>query len=370
MRIGFEARALSSGDMRGLVRYTVCLLRALTSYPDIEIVLFAREPLCPEHLDGIAARVRVVHASRETVWNDWALPQAIREEAIDVFHAPADRGLPMRKPCPFVVTVHDSYERTFWRDLFPTSKRRLWYWKHELVNYHRADAVLTVSETARNDLAALGVAPASRIRAIHLAAAPEFTVAADPADEAVRHRYGIDKPYLLYVGGYDRRKNVEGLVNAFDAAALDQYELVIVAAQHRRYSELSRTWRGLSCVGRLRLVEAATSDLPAIYRGATLFVNGSLWESFSLQTLEAMACGIPVLASNRKAIPEIADGAAVLFDPDDHLGLAELMKRTVAAPERRAELRARGLERAREFSWATTASRTRAVYEAVRTGAA
>ena len=269
MRIGFEARALSSGDMRGLVRYTVCLLRALTSYPDIEIVLFAREPLCPEHLDGIAARVRVVHASRETVWNDWALPQAIREEAIDVFHAPADRGLPMRKPCPFVVTVHDSY-----------------------------------------------------------------------------------------------------LVNAFDAAALDQYELVIVAAQHRRYSELSRTWRGLSCVGRLRLVEAATSDLPAIYRGATLFVNGSLWESFSLQTLEAMACGIPVLASNRKAIPEIADGAAVLFDPDDHLGLAELMKRTVAAPERRAELRARGLERAREFSWATTASRTRAVYEAVRTGAA
>ena len=92
MRIGFEARALSSGDMRGLVRYTVCLLRALTSYPDIEIVLFAREPLCPEHLDGIAARVRVVHASRETVWNDWALPQAIREEAIDVFHVTRDRA--------------------------------------------------------------------------------------------------------------------------------------------------------------------------------------------------------------------------------------------------------------------------------------
>jgi glycosyltransferase involved in cell wall biosynthesis len=360
-RIGFNARCLEEPDTRGLSRYATCLLRELSRSPDLELVLFAMNAPHEAHLRNIRARV-VLFSGRETVWQDRLLPESLRRERIDLFHAPADRGLPFRKPCPFVVTIHDSYERAHWRALFPTLKPRAWYWKNEMANRFRADAVLTVSDTAKRDLIALGVVPDRRVRRIHLAASEEFRPEPARDDGEVVARRGVRKPYVLYVGGYERRKNVDVLVRAFDKARLRGHELVIVASRNADYRALEPRWRSLECHARLRCLEVPVAELPAFYRGADLFVNPSLWESFSFQTVEAMASGTPLLASDRQAIPEIAGGAAELVDVSDVDDLAARMSALLADGTRLLELRTKGLARAAFFSWRETAEATLQVY--------
>jgi glycosyltransferase involved in cell wall biosynthesis len=364
LRIGFNARCLEEPQTRGLSRYATCLLEELSRSPDLELVLFCMVAPHASHLQKIRARV-VPFTGRETVWQDKLLPKKLREERIDVFHAPADRGLPFQKPCAFVVTVHDAYERAHWRELFPTLKQRAWYWKNEVANRFRADAVLTVSDTARRNLIALGVAPAQRLSRIHLAASEEFRPEPAPDDAGVVARRGVREPYVLYVGGYDRRKNVDALVRAFGKTERRGYELVIIASRNRDYHALAERWQTLECHARLRCLEVPVDELPAFYRRADLFVNPSLWESFSFQTVEAMASGTPLLASDRQAIPEIAGGTAELVDASDVDGLAARMAALLADRARRLELRKKGLARAAFFSWRKTAEATLQVYRDV-----
>ena len=298
LRIGFNARHLADPEVRGLTRYTVCLLRALSGIADLELVLFSMNPPCPEHIKGIRAEVVTFGASREVLWNYRALPRMIANRSISVFHAPADHGLPLIKPCPLIVTVHDSYERSRWPELFPLLKNKLWYWTQELAN-RRADAVLTVSDTTRKELVDLRVAPEAKIHRVYLAPAPEFRHEPVSLDQMILRQYGIGSPYVLYVGGYDRRKNVQALVSAFDCANLSEHQLVVVAQRQSDYQVLFQRWKSLSCFARLRLIETPTEHIPALYRHADFFVNPSIWESFSFQLVEAMACGTPILASNQ-----------------------------------------------------------------------
>lgn len=363
LRVGVNARCLEESDTRGLSRYASGLLRALSARDDIELVLFSMAPPAPVHMQGVRAET-VVFGGRETAWQERELPARLRRERIDVLHAPADRGLPWRRVCAQVVTVHDSYERAHWRELFPSWKQRAWYWKHELTNRVRADAILTVSDTTARDLADRKVAPAARLTRIYLAAADEFRAEPLPTDAGIVAGHGVREPFLLYVGGYDARKNVDALVRAFDRVGGDR-QLVIVARQRDAFAEMAASWRALGCHERLRCLEVPAADLPAFYRRALLFVNPSLWESFSFQTLEAMASGTPVIASNRTAIPEIAGNAALLVDAADVDALTAAIETLAANPAQRAAWRERGFRRAAEFSWQATADRSVQVYRRV-----
>ena len=362
LRVGVDGRVLAIPGVRGWTRYATNLLRALSRRDDVDLVVFTREDPCLRHLDGVRARVVRLDAARETLWNDWVLPRRLRAEGIDVFHALADRGLPCWKPCPFVVTLHNSFERAHWRALFRTPKRRLWYWKHELVNARLADVVLTVSDTTRDELLARRVCTPEKLVRVYLAAAEEFGPEPDPADPRVLARHGLERPYVLYVGGYDAHKNVDTLVQAFERAALPEHDLVVVAAQSDADADLRAGWRRLRCASRLRLIEAHPHDVPALYRGATLFVNPSRWESFGFQLVEAMATGTPLVASRRTAIPEIVGDAAMLFEPSSVVELAALLRIVAHDVALRDELRKRGLARARQFGWTTVADETVAAY--------
>ncbi len=366
LRVGVDARVLAIPTVRGWTRYATNLLRALSCRDDVELVLFVREDPHARHLDGIRARVVRIDAPRETLWNDWCLPRRLRSEGVDVFHAVADRGLPCWKPCPLVVTLHNSYERAHWRTLFPTPKRRLWYWKHELVNAHLADVVLTVSDTTRDELLAQHVCAPDKLVRVHLAPADEFRPNADPGDDAVRARHGVARPYVLWVGGYDRHKNVDTLVQAFDRAALPEHDLVLVAAKSDADAALREGWMRLRAAARIRCIEARPHELPALYRGATVFVNPSRWESFGFQLVEAMATGTPLLAARRTAIPEIVGDAGMLFEPSSVVELAALLRIVLHDSALRDDLRARGLRRVRRFDWRTTAEETMAAYRKAR----
>lgn len=365
MRIGFNGSVLTNPEIRGLTRYTTQLLRALSQRDDVAIFLFSPLELHPAHLEGVHATTVVFDAPRETLWVDWALPRRVRELDIDVFHAPAERGIPLLKPCPLVLTVHNSYERTHWREVYPGFKEKLWYWKFEAVNYMRADVIITVSDVTRRELIQWKIAREQQARRVYLAPAPEFDPSPLPLDAEVARKYQLDSPYILYVGGYNVWKNTDALVRAFDAAQLPDHSLVIAARKQWDYEMLREQWSLLRCFPRMRLVDALPEELPSLYRRAEFFVNPSVWESFSFQVTEAMASGTPLLCSNRRAMPEIAGDAALFFDPYDRAELVRLLRRFAVDADLRNQLRSRGLERVKAFSWRGTAEQTVAIYRSL-----
>ena len=365
MRIGFNARVLAENQVRGLLRYTVCLLKALSDIRGMELILFCKEPIAAEHIRGLDAQIVRFDAKRETAWNDWSLPKMLQREGIDVFHAPADRGLPLFKVCPMVVTVHDSYERAHWRSLFPTLKGKAWYWKNEIIHYCRADAIITVSDRTRQDLIRLRIAPRNRIQSIHLAADSTFSQIASDEDSTILKSYGLCRPYVLYVGGYDTRKNVSSLVKGFELSSLSDHQLVIAAAQKPPYLENIREWHTLKRFADIRFIQPLPHELPPLYRQSSFFVLPSQWESFGFPLVEAMASGTPVACSRASALPEIAGDAALFFDPSNPESIAEAMNSLGHDPDLRMYLRQKGFQNARRFAWDKTAKETVKVYNSL-----
>lgn len=363
MRVGIEVRPLVEPAVRGLTRYTVNLLRGLSAHPDIELVLFSREPPAPGHLRDVRADVVCGSTRRDILWYEQWLPRELRHQRIDVFHAPADRGLPLRRVCPTVVTVHGSFERAHWRTLFPSLKERLWYWKHEFATT-RADALITVSETTRRELIDCGY-PADRLHAIHLAAAPEFTPGPRPGDRDAITAAGIDRPYFLCVSGYNAWKNLDTLVQAFEQSGLADHQLVIVAERRGEYAAHLARWRARPLGDRLVTIEADDLLLGALYRSAAACVQPSRWESFGLPLVEAMACGAPLICSRAHALPEIGGDAADYFDPEQPGELAALLRRLATDPAHRQALRTAGLRRAPSFSWPATIEQTIKIYRGI-----
>jgi glycosyltransferase involved in cell wall biosynthesis len=365
IRVGFNGSVLTNPEIRGLTRYTTQLLRALSKRDDLAIFLFSPSEMHAAHLEGVRATSVVFGAARETLWMDWALPRKIRELDIDIFHAPAERGIPLLKPCPLVLTIHNSYERTHWREVYPRLKEKLWYWKFEAVNYTRADVIITVSDVTRKELIQWKIAREQQVHRVYLAPAPEFHPRSSPLDAEVAGKYRIDSPYILYVGGYNVWKNTDALVQAFDTAQLQAHSLVIAARRQWDYEILREKWGSLPCFPRMRLIEALPEELPSLYRRSDFFVNPSLWESFSFQVTEAMASGTPLLCSNRSAMPEIARDAAEYFDPENREELVSWLRRFAADDHLKSKLRDKGFERVKAFSWDATAEQTIAIYRSL-----
>ncbi len=239
----------------------------------------------------------------------------------------------------------------------------------------RADAIITDSECSRRDIMdRLGIAPA-RVHTIYLAAHARFR--ADRARERIAHvrqRYALPEKFLLYLGGFDVRKNVRVLIEAFSLLPeiyQQGYRLVFAGVtlgqDIKFFPDPLRIARELGLPDdAIRMVGWITEeDKPALYSAAELFLFPSFYEGFGLPPLEAMACGTPVIASSSGSLPEIVGDAALIADPHSPLAWAESMRAVLNNPARRAEMGARGIAQAKKFSWERAAEETLAVYRAV-----
>ncbi len=178
-------------------------------------------------------------------------------------------------------------------------------------------------------------------------------------------RLGINFPYILYVGSTDARKNLPRLFEAFAMLHTDSpgRKLVIVGARDWRSDRITRTIEHLQLREAVHFIGLVQEeDLPALYCGADLFVFPSLLEGFGLPVIEAMACGTPVVTSTSSSLPEVAGEAAILVDPYDPAAIAAAMRRVLDNRALADDLRARGLARARQFSWEQTAHAMTVVY--------
>jgi glycosyltransferase involved in cell wall biosynthesis len=227
---------------------------------------------------------------------------------------------------------------------------RAWHAEAGLAAARRARAVVTVSEFSRRELVELGGLVAHRVSVIPGGVGDRFTPAADAA--GVARRLGLARPYVLTIATADARKNLAALGPAAAGLAERGIELVW-AGDARPYFSPLREVAGLR-----RLGYVPESDLPGLYAGARAFVLPYRYEGFGLTCLEAMACGTPVVAGDRAALPETCGDAALLVDPDDEDSFADAVVAAATDPAVRDPLIERGLARALAYSWRATAKRT------------
>jgi glycosyltransferase involved in cell wall biosynthesis len=370
LRVGFNAYLLADGNRRGWNRYTVNLLAALPA-EGVRPVLYTRAPIHPDHLARLppgSYEVRCAPPMRYVLWENVWLPRQLRRDRIDLFHCPMNFGLPWSTPCPRLLTLHDAIDQVYylrrvpWRERWSRSALRLRWtlWACRV----RAHHILTVSRHAREDLVRVLGVPPEKVSVVYEAADPQFQRRLEAeAVQAVRTQWGLERPYFFYAGGWEDRKNVPFLLEAFAQASLPQVDLVVVGGTPPQQQTLRALAEKLGCAAQVRLLGfVPDSVLHALYAGAWAFVYPSRYEGFGLQLCEAMAVGCPVLAARASALPEILGDGGETFSLDSPQELICLLRQVAADPDYRRQLQQRAHQRSQHFSWQKTAQETVQIY--------
>jgi len=233
-----------------------------------------------------------------------------------------------------------------------------------------ADRVITVSDSSKHDILRFVNVEPSKIEVIPNAFDERFAIEPAEAQVArVRERYQLQDEFVLYAGNVKPHKNLERLIDAFHLVrmrGLDHLKLVLIGDEISRYTSLRRAVHRHQLHKYVRFLGYLPEDtLTVMYRLASVFVFPSLYEGFGLPPLEAMASGTPVVTSNVSSLPEVAGDAAILVNPYEPESIANGIYRVLTDRAAREELRRRGLERARQFSWESSVRRVREIYDAV-----
>jgi glycosyltransferase involved in cell wall biosynthesis len=292
-----------------------------------------------------------------------ALPLMLVRDRIDLLHAPFTP--PPLSSRPYVFTHH----------CFSSFNHPEFYAPHILLRLNAlikkglrsARRIICVSQCTLDLTADLFHLDRERMHVVHNGVAPQYRPQAKAAARAaMAERHGLQRPYLLYVGKLETRKNIVRLLEAFDRfrrETRDDALLVLAGARSPMSVGIDETIERLRLVGDVReMGYVPDADLPALYGGARMFVFPSLWEGFGIPAIEAMACGTPVLTSNLSALPEVCGDAALLVDPYDPDDIARGMLRLWRDGPLADTLVERGLRNARRFDWDRTARATAEVY--------
>jgi len=368
MRIAFDGTTLRPGRT-GVGYYTEHLLHHLAQEgPDEDLIVVSNQPV--DVTRPLPSRVRVDAPSSRLprmVWMQTLAPRAMRRVRADIAHF-TNGMVPLASPVPTVVTIHDM-SLTLYPRYHPARRVML---NRPLVDLaaRRADAIITVSQSAKRDIMRAYGLPSDRVHVVHEAAAPSFHRVEDAATlERVRRQHALPERFILYVGTIEPRKNLPKLIEGFARRhhSGDLPHRLVCAGP---YGWLSRDIDDL--LDRLSIRDAVQfagylpfDDLPALYTLAEMFVFPSLYEGFGLPPLEAMASGTPVITSNVSSLPEVVGDAALMIDPYDPAAIADAMRRVLTDASLRSDLRTRGLERARSFSWERSIRRVREIYDEV-----
>ena len=369
MRIGIDATALPPEPV-GAGTYIIQLVRALAdSDSDHEWVVFAHRSRI-ELFGEMPGRtmewipIRDKSPFQRLIWEQTTLPTVAKQTRLDILHS-LHYTRPNRLECASVVTFHDM---TFF--LYPqlhTLPKRTFFPVAIRSSARRANALIAVSETTRQDtIRLLNVSP-EKIFTCPNGVSPDFHPISDASRlEACRNKYHLPENFILYLGTIEPRKNLPILLRAFHRLVQEGAGLhLVITGKHGWMVEQVRdTIRELHLD---RLIHFTgyipADDLPIVYNLARTFVYPSLYEGFGLPPLEAMACGIPVIASAIPAIQELVGDAGVLFPPQDEEALFQALRMVVEDPSLQAKLSKKGRERSQQFTWKRCAQATLEVYQ-------
>ncbi|HTH66311.1 MAG TPA: glycosyltransferase family 1 protein [Gemmatimonadales bacterium] len=361
-------------------RYTAEFVSALTRIdPGPEVVLFCNAFRVKDagKVLGLGPPVvnpRIPGRVLLTAWRCLRWPPIdVLIGPVDGFHT-SDLVHPPQRHGATVATVHDVgalvHPDWYAPDVVEVHRR-----KNEAAA-RNSDAIITGSEFTNDEFVRLHQIGRNCIHVVPYGVSSFFRPVDPDRARATATRHGLTGPFLLYVGTRERRKNLLGLMEIFPRLSQRRPDMTLALAGMRPWAEASGVhgaghWSGQEVEARMRklgiagrVIVLGQVPLPTprdLYSAAEAFVFPSYYEGFGLPALEAMACGVPVVASSRSALREVVGGAGVLVDPDEHEAFADAILRLMDEPHERERLRARGLKRAAQFTWESTARGTMGV---------
>lgn len=376
MHIGIDASRLAVGHRTGTENYAFQVTRGLLQEAaGHRFTLYFNRPPSTEVAQALNlpanAELKIIPFPR--LWTHLRLSAEMVKHGPEVLFVPA-HVLPALHPVRSVVTVHDLGYLYFPQAHTPAQRRYL-----DLSTRFSANAarqIIAISQATKTDLVRHYHISPEKIKVIYHGYDREFFRPVTKPEQiaAARERYKLGaKPYLLYIGTIQPRKNLARLIEAFNALIRDpefdypaRDELLLVLGGQAGW--LSKPI--VELVDKLNLSKRViftgylpNEDLPALLSSAEAFVLPSLYEGFGMGVIEAMACGCPVICSNSSSLPEVAGNAALLHHPLDRAALEWNLRRLLTAPALREELRRKGFEQAAKFSWEHCAAQTLAVLE-------
>ncbi len=362
MRILYDHQVFSLQDTGGISRYHYELVKCLQAFEDlrIELLIGGNASVLPfTKLRNARTRITAWKTRTKPDYARYAMNEgllslpALLRGRLDVYHPTLNRIMPAVRSRRIVVTQHDCTHERFPHlfrntDAFLRIKRKI---------FSRADAILCVSQSSRQDLLHFYDLDEAKTHVVHHGFSP---LEEDPAMEPTTPP---GAPYLLYVGSRTDYKNFMLLLEAYAQAGLaGDYGLVAVGGGPSSAAEETRITQ-LGIAGRVCLMPRATDRaLAKLYRNASLFVYPTLYEGFGFPPLEAMSLGCPVLANRTSSIPEICGNAAFYFRSQDPAELAAALISTLQDVDGLREKRRLGYEQVRLYDWSRTARRTLEVY--------
>jgi glycosyltransferase involved in cell wall biosynthesis len=366
MRIGIDARLLyyRPGGITEYTRQVIQQLALLDQTTDYGIIQHHRDgqTLIPAPNFRRINSYTPCHHRLER----WSLSAELLRYRLDVLHSP-DFIPPQTGARRRIIGVQDLHFIHY--PQFMTADSRRYYLDQIAWAVQSADHILTLSQAALGDLVSLLHVPTDKITVHLLGVDASFAPLPEAAITDWRAKLNLPAQYLLFVGTYEPRKNITGLLDAYHLLLADLPDLPPLVLAGRRgwlYDDIFARVNQLQLTGRVIWLEnVAQEALPAVYNGALAFVFPSHYEGFGLPALEAMACGIPTITSNSSSLPEVVGEAGLLVDPGSPAEIADAVRRVLTDSDLHARLRTAGLAQAAQFTWRKTAETVLRVYQQV-----
>lgn len=374
MKIGIDSRAAKWYRGTGIGTYSYQLINSLNKIDSHnEYLLFMPESnnLSIKFKKNFIIK-NISQNMYSNFWDEVNIPNILKIKDIDLYHVPQNGiGLPKTKACPFVITLHDIIPYKMPKTV---GERYLKIFTEEIPRIiPMCDGIITVSHYSKQDIANYFNFPQKKIFVTHLANEDIYKpLNKISCKEFIKKTYHIEDDYILYVGGFSPRKNIVGLIEAFSKLISKfknpKIKLVIAGSKGKSYSMYKKAAEDLNIENNVIFPGFITLEhMPILYNAAKIFVYPSLYEGFGLPPIEAMACGIPIIASNLTSIPEVVGDAAMLINPYDIEELSNAMYHIIENKTLENQLIKKSLLRSSHFNWIKTAEKTKKAYESIIT---
>jgi len=353
MRIGIDARLLGE-RITGITRYLINVLQFLpqSDYKNkYSLLTYNKTKFDDKFYDHhIVQRNKLPRQLREHLWLNFSLPKLLVEKNIDVFFTPYIL-VPIKKSHKKnVIVIHDVMTKTC--PQFFTN----YYKKYMSVivpqSIKKADAIVTVSQSAKNDIVKFYRVAPDKITVTHLWTDEKYKPMQlnKEEKELVRKKYNLPDKFILYVGAIEERKNISGILRISDILKSREVDMKIVLVGNKGFGfiKLSAEMYQRNDIV-IHIENVAEEDLPSIYNLAEIFLFPSFYEGFGLPPLEAMKCGIPVLASNNSSLIEVVGEGGLLFDAEDYDSFADHIVLLLKDRQFYEEIKLKALKQAEMF---------------------
>ena len=364
MKIAVNTRLLLKNKLEGIGWFTFEVLkRMVKSHPEVEFLFLFDRPFCKEfifesNVKGIVVFPQARHPFLYHWWFEYSLPKVMKKENVDVFFSP-EGFVSLRSKIPSINVIHDiifehqakgvkPFDRRFFQKYFPKYGRK-------------AQTIITVSKFSKDDIIKTYKLPKDKIVVVYNGVGDQYKKVSNETKNEIKRRYTNGNSFFLFVGSLQPRKNISGLMKAFDeyknsVSSNDTMKLLLVGNRHFWTSDMEKAYAEMKF--KMDVIFAGRvngDDLVDIYGATEALVYVPLIEGFGLPIVEGFKSEVPVITSNITSMPEVAGEAALLVDPYDYHDISKAMISIVSDIELRKKMILKGIEQAKLFSWDNSA---------------